>query len=489
MSSKLILKELQHRAAAAKKAAEAPLFSKDKFCFPKQLEFIDDKSIIKTAVTSRRGGKSTGIAADFVDTCLNEHDVVCLYITLTFRSAKNIIWNEFKRICEDYKLNVKIDEQRLSILFLDTRSEIRCGGAKDESEIEKYRGWKLRKAYVDECQSFRPYLKSLVEDILIPGLRDLNGELGLTGTPGPVLAGLFYEYSINPKIKNYHWTAFDNPHMHNPPKKDLNKRLEQERDLRGILETDAGYQRETYGKWVEDKDALVFKFNKNINIYTQLPQQEMVYIFGMDIGWNDCDAIAVLGYNYVDNKVYLVEEFVKNHQTITDFVDVIKSLRDKYKPIKMVMDAGALGKKIQEEIKQRHGIVVEAADKHRKFEFIELLNDDLRTGRFKTFAGSRFEQDTNLVVWDNSKFGKREISDIYHTDIGDAVLYGFRECKHYYQIGQVSKPAINTNEYMDMLEEQEAEKLAKQMAGENDNVSDSDLQSVFDIYGNDDDFI
>ena len=72
-----------------------------------------------------------------------------------------------------------------------------------------------------------------------------------------------------------------------------------------------------------------------------------------------------------------VDEHVKNKQNISQLVAVINEYKDLYNPIRMVMDAGALGKKIQEELRMRHGLNIEAADKTRKIEFIELLNDDL----------------------------------------------------------------------------------------------------------------
>ena len=84
------------------------------------------------------------------------------------------------------------------------------------------------------------------------------------------------------------------------------------------------------------------------------------------------------------------------------------------------MDAGALGKKIQEEILTRHGVNLEAAEKSRKVEFIELLNDDLRTAKFKAFKGSLFEEDCMLLQWDKeSKIrnpDRPKISDTYHSD-------------------------------------------------------------------------
>ena len=493
--NQLVIKELQRRAAEAKNVSAVPVFKIEEFCFPEQLAFAVERKILKSACTSRRGGKTNAIIADFAHTCLAEDGVLCLYITLTTRSARTIIWDELKKVAFRYKWDVKVNEVNLEMFFNKTKSTIRCGGAKDESEIEKYRGLKVRKAYIDEAQSFRPYLRTLINDILLPALRDLNGELGLTGTPGPVPAGPFYEYCMSPNIPNHHWNAFNNPHMHNPlgefglPQKDLHTRLKEERELKGITEEDPSYQRETYGRWIEDKDSLVFKFNKSLNTFATLPEGRMIYILGSDIGWNDSDAIAILGYNFKDNKVYLVEEFIQNKMTVTEFANAVKRFQVKYAPVKMVMDAGALGKKIQEEIRQRHGINMEAADKHRKLEFIELLNDDLRTEKLKCYHGSRFEQDSNLVVWDRSDPVKPKVSDVYHTDIGDAVLYAWRECKHYITLEHTPKIAKDTEAYMDKLEQDEADRMAMKADDYDFTIDQNELDAIWDSNDGSDDWL
>lgn len=457
ISKEALRAELQKR----KNKLEKPKFIFKDFCFDKQTEFFRGKGVrFRTAVCSRRAGKTVGIAADMIDAALQEGESNLLYITITQQQARAIIWADLIKIIEEYEMECKTDNTRLTIAF-PNKSKIYIAGAKDRTEIEKFRGWKLKKCYIDECQSFRSYLKELINDIIIPALRDKRGQLYLTGTPGPVKAGVFFEYSQSKNWKSHHWTAFDNPYMHSPPKLDLEEILTEERIIRGIDESDPSYIRETFGKWVEDKDALVFKFSKAKNIYTDLPTQgDWNYIIGIDIGYNDSDAIAVIGYNTYYKKVYLVDEHVKNKQNITQLVGAINRYKEEYKPIRMVMDAGALGKKIMEELRMRHGLNIEAADKTRKVEFIELLNDDLRTEKFKTFKSSLFEEDCMLVQWDkDSKIRNPErpkISDTYHSDICDAVLYAWRECRHYLSEKPADKPKENSQEFMDELEMKEA---------------------------------
>lgn len=480
MAKKLgLLEALEQKVQAAQDAVVQADFRLDKICFEQQLKFLTDISRFKTATCSRRAGKTKGIALDMIETCRSESNIICQYVTLTNRSARSIMWGDLKFIIDQFKLQVKTDETRLIIKFLDTKSEIRLGGAKDEAECEKYRGHKYRKFYIDEAQSFRPYLKYFIEDIIMPSLRDLRGSLSVTGTPGPLLAGVFYEISHSELWSQHHWTAFDNPHM-----LELDKTLAEERAVRGIDETNPGYVRETFGRWVEDLDSLVFKFSADKNIYNQLPKEDLSYIFGIDIGWEDSDAIAVIGYSHVTNFCYLVEEMIENKLIITDLATKIKALTTKYKPVKIVMDAGALGKKIQEEIRMRHGIVAEAAEKHRKLEFIELMNDDLRTGKFKAFPNARFQQDCALVQWDKDvPKGKRVVSDSYHSDSCDATLYGWRECRHYFQIDQKPKKDTMT-EAMAKLEEQEAQALMERLEAKK---SGEDIVNYSDIGVSDDD--
>lgn len=460
INQQAIIAELKRRREA--EAAKASSFDFNKFAFKAQHAFFERKGArFKTAVCSRRAGKTVGIAAYLIYRCLNNNNISCLYITLSKRNARAIIWNDLNKICADYDLNVKINNVNMSIEFTDTASYINIEGAKDRNEIEKYRGRKLDTVAIDECQSFRPYIKELVNDIITPALRDLRGYLYLTGTPGPIPAGYFYECAHSDTWDNHFWTAFDNPHMHRPPELDLEETLAEERELKGITELDPSYRRETFGEWIEDTEALVFRYDDSTNNYNVLPKSDYIYIMGVDVGFYDADAIAVLAYSEEHDKVYLVEEFVRAKQDIGSLCEAILEIDQAYNCVKKVIDAGALGKKIQEEIINRYGITMEAAEKRRKLEFIELLNADLRKGVVKAKSTSRFAEDTKLVQWDKDKStpDRLKVSSIYHSDICDAVLYAYREARHYMYEAPPSKPVKDTDEYMKALEEKEAEEM------------------------------
>lgn len=440
-------------------------FDPTNYCFTEQLAFIRDPATYKTAVCSRRAGKTIACVIDLLDTALKFRNVVCLYITLKRTNAKRIIWPELLRINSELGLGGKPNETDLS-LKMPNGSVIYCSGAKDKSEIENFRGLALKKVYIDEAQAFRSYLQELIDDVLSKALFDHNGTLCLIGTPGLVPAGYFYEASHSAQWSNHSWTMFQNPWLEIKSGKTVMELVTADCERMGVSIDDPKIQRENYGRWVVDPNARVFHYVEPKNNFEALPdhKDQWEYIIGVDIGFDDSDAIAVIGWHPKLKETYLVYEEVKDKQGITELAESIEKLIKQYNPLKVVMDTGGLGKKIAEEIKKRFAIAVEPAEKSRKFEFIELLNDALRTRKFFAKKTSRFAQDSLLVEWDrDTKLDKPKISDAYHSDICDAVLYAFREALHWLYEPEVYKPKRGTAEYFEK-EEKEMEEMAYDQA-------------------------
>lgn len=403
-------------------------FVLENFLFDKQLAFVQDPAPFKAAVCSRRAGKTISCAAHLIHTCVNIENINCLYITLSRNNAKKIIWKELNNINNQFKLEGVPNESELSMTF-PNGSQLYLSGAKDQSEIEKFRGQAIKLCYIDECQSFKEYIKDLIDDIIGPALIDYAGSLCLIGTPSPTPSGYFHDCSVKNGIWSKHaWTFWDNPHIVRKSGKTHQEILDRELTRRGVSAADPSIQREWFGKWVLDINSLLLQYNENINNYAMLPQAKYNYILGIDVGFKDADALCVLAWSEHDPATYLVEEKVEAKQGITELVEQAQQLMKKYDVYKIVMDMGGLGKKIGEEMIRRHQIPVEAAEKSRKIENIALLNDALRRGHFKAKPDSRFVQDSYLVEIDRDKSTPERIkvSDRFHSDIVDAVLYAFK---------------------------------------------------------------
>lgn len=428
-------------------------FNITSFLFDKQLSFVEDANPYKVAVCSRRSGKTTACAAHLIHTALNTSGSNSLYITLTRDTAKKLVWKELRKINREHDLKGKENETELSITF-PNESIIFLSGCLNATEIEKFRGLALNLCYIDECQSFREYIRELIDDIIAPALIDYAGSLCLIGTPGPIPSGFFHECAVELDTWSKHgWTLFDNPHL--PVKSGVTQQALLDRELkrRGVTTDSPSIRREYFGEWVLDSDSLLLHYDVTRNNYANLqPYIKYNYVLGIDVGFEDSDALSVLAWSEQDPVTYLVEEVITAKSDITTLANQIKELEKKYDISKMIMDMGGLGKKIGEELIRRFLIPVEAADKVRKMENYALLDDALRTGNFKAKKDSRFAKETYLVEIDRDKStpDRIKVSSRFHSDIIDAVLYAFKVSYGYtYRPPEPDKPKWGTKAWAD----------------------------------------
>lgn len=424
-------------------------FNLTAFLFDKQLAFVEDPAPFKVAVCSRRSGKTTACAAHLISAAISTPNMNFLYITLTADMVKRNIWKELRKINIKYKLDGVENLANMTFTF-PNGSVIYTSGCSDKSEVEKFRGMAIKLCYIDECQSFRAYIEDLIDDVIGPALLDYAGTLCLIGTPGPVPGGFFHTCAVkNEAWSKYHWTFWDNPFIPLTAGMTHDAVFSRELKRQGRTQEDPKIQREFYGKWVLDRNSLLIQYDSTRNHFTSTPDRGMHYIMGIDIGFKDADAICVLAYSDNEPTTYLVEELVTTKQGITELVEQIKEVDKRYKVNKMVMDMGGLGKKIGEEMIRRYQIPVEAADKVRKMENIELMNDALRTGRLLAKSTSRFAQDSYLVEIDKDKSTPESIkvSNRFHSDIIDAVLYAFKCSPAYAYQKPPEKPKYGSKEW------------------------------------------
>ena len=435
-------------------------------CYDISVDSYTQLFLLSNGLVSHNSGKTIGAAGDLTHTALSREGIVCLYITLSRASAKRIIWPELTKINREFQLGAVPNIADLSLTF-PNGSVIYCSGAKNKSEIEKFRGLPIALCYIDEAQSFGAFIKDLIDDVISKALYDYNGRLRVTGTPPPIPTGYFHEICHSPEWSHHHWDMRQNPWLHKKSGKTPMELIERDLKRKGVTIEDPGIQRECFGRWVTDSNALVFRYNKNINSFFELPEGNGIgwnYIFGIDIGFDDADAIAVIAYHEHIKEAYLVEEHIKRKQGVTELANQIEALVKIYNPVSMVMDSGGLGKKINEEFSRRFSLGIKAAEKSRKFEYIELLNDAFRTKKFFARETGQFAEDSQLVEWnrDKSTGDRFVVSDRFHSDITDAVLYAFRESLHFLAEDVPSTIRPGTAEWIEK-QKVEMEETARQM--------------------------
>lgn len=447
ISPKSAKKELVRRELAA---ASRPILLPGNF--PAQNKFIEDPNRYIVAQCSRRAGKSNGLALRFFRTLEKYPRSACIYLSMTRESAKSIMWPVLQDLNEAYKLGCTFTESKLEMQH-PNGARLKLYGADMSNFIKRLKGQKSPGIAIDEAQDFGPHLESLINDVLTPMMTDYaDSWLAVTGTPGPVPQGYFYDITQGRKYGyNFHaWTLLDNPHLPNPEEfiRDLKQKREWE-------DTHPTLLREWQNHWVLDVQSLWIQYNAKVGHYESLPVLESNtkyhYILGIDWGFKDSDALAVVAYSDVSNVTYLVEEVVTPRQGVTELINQVQELRKKYDITKIVMDEGGGGKKMAEEMRRRHSIPVEPAEKARKQETVEFLNDALRTGLFLARPTSRFVTDSYLVQidWERSRPDKIVVKKYPHSDIIDAVIYAFKCSPAYAYEKPIEPPKIGTKEWAD----------------------------------------
>lgn len=437
------------RAVSLLASRSKPELDTGSCCFKEQIAFLEDQHRFKAACCSRRAGKTIVCAYHLIETALKNPGTACLYLTLTRLQAKRIVWEPLKEIAERFSLEVIFNETELTLKF-SNRSVIYLSGANDKEEVKKYLGFPLKLVYIDESQSFRPYLRELVDDVLAPTLFDYAGTLCLIGTPGPVPVGYFHDITKSEKWGNHSWTMLQNPYLKEKSGREPMDLIQEECDRRGITIDDPSIQRQCFGKWVNDSDARVFKWDE-ANHFDVVPvADKWQYVFGVDLGYDDADAVAIIGWHPGSSAAYLIAENVMRKQGISELAETVRKLVKLYDPNSIVVDTGGLGKKIAEELTTRFQLPVKAAEKSDKFTHIELVNDALRTKRLWAKRSSQFAQDSFLLEWDQDKSNgdRKVVSEAFHSDICDALLYAYREASHWlYEDAPKPRPKYGTKEW------------------------------------------
>ncbi len=450
--------------------------------FPKQNAFVESKAPFLAAQCSRRAGKSSGLALRFFKTMESHPKTLCIYLSLTFDSAKSIMWPVLQELNDRHNLGCHFLEGKM-IVTHPNGAKLRLYGADQKNFIKRLKGQKSPAIAIDEAQDFGGHLESLIDDVLTPMMSDYKDAwMAICGTPGPIPKGYFFDVCTKGRdsYELHQWTCLENPYMPNP--EEFIKKLVDKKKWESNNPT---LLREWRNRWVLDLEALWIQYKEDVDNFDELPHKpKWHHILGIDWGYKDADALAVLAYSDDSPDTYLVEEVITIKQGPDALAKQIRSLTTRYDIVKMVMDTGGGGAKMAEDFIQRYGLPIEPAKKTEKQAAVELFNDAMRLGRFKAKPNSRFVQDSYLIQidWEKSTPDKIVIQKNHHSDSIDATLYAFRESPAYAYQEPNKGPKYGSQEWAIQEQEKMREWAYKQIIEERDRLHD---QLDYDLDGPD----
>lgn len=464
---------------------------------------------------SRRAGKTRGFLLRAIKEMQANPGCRIPYIALTRKSAEGILWSSIDEVNKELGLGLVPRKADLAWVA-PSGATLFLVGANKADEIEKLRGQKFPLVGIDEAGSFRAtLLNMLVEDVLEASLMDYDGTLILVGTPTAACVGYFHDVTTG-RSKGwdvYRWTVLDNPFI-----KHAKEWLRRLRERKGWDEDNPTYRREYLGEWVKDESALVYKLLRSRNVRREMPEgyspdsRAWTHILGIDYGYVDACAWVVLAFRRNrasgDQGVYVVESLKRNTLSVGEHMELLEYLTargipgevdrpegagllpeeaawltrrlvDKYNPVRVVGDAGGLGKSYIEQARRRWRLAIEPADKTAKLAQIELVNDGLRTSRVHVIeeANRDLLAEAEILQWDMEKVEvstgglirhelRRVIDSRFEDHLCDALQYAYGAAWAYANEAPAKKPLLQQDpDVLDAEKDRRGRKSHRQEAG------------------------
>ena len=429
--------------------------------FYKQIEYLEARKShrYRAVQCTRRAGKTEGDIIDDIEIAQQYPGSKLVRLALTLDSCLEIGWDTFLEKLDIAKIKHKSNIAR-SFITLDNGSKIRFSGVdSNEKEMKKILGQKLRKVSIDECGSMTIKMGKLVYQMIDPALTDLapNTWISLLGTPENI-PNTFFESvtSGQEKFLPWHvikWTTYENPFMRDQWIIKVNEMIKNNPEVVNA----SWYKTHYLNEWCSDDNLLILPITQH-NFAKELPLKNPNYTLGVDLGYNDANAFSLVAWDYDSPNAYLTKCYKQSGMDFTETANMIKEFQSTHNVVRVVID-GANKQGVQE-MRNRHGLSLEIAEKQDKHTFLKLLKDDFMQKRLFIVEGEDtepFVDECKHLQWKDELKIKEDPRCENHGV--DSTLYAWRESRHYYYQEPEPKFHRDSNEYMDQHERELAEKL------------------------------
>jgi len=259
----------------------------------------------------RRWGKTTLAILEMIAKGLFNDDARICYIAPTYQQARDIAWNELKKIT--LPVQIRVNESRLEVEIKTKSGKSSTIWLRGWENIETLRGQKFNFIVIDEIASMRNFNINW-QEVIRPTLTDLKGEVLFISTPKGF--NHFYDlYNFNDEdYKSFHFTTYDNPHL---PVEEIDKAKKELPDDRFAQEYMADFRKQ---------EGLVYKeFNRDVHLFDELPDiKDKEVIAGIDFGFkNPCAVIHIKVDS--DNNFWVTDEWYKKERTEEQIAEYVKS--------------------------------------------------------------------------------------------------------------------------------------------------------------------
>ena len=401
-------------------------------CFEAQRPYVLDNSPVITNHSARRSGKSRGAAVRLLRRA-HQHPGGCSFFAAkTAGTAKRILWQTLRELKHECKLDLKFDSSELTVTAGNGYT-LWLLGLKDQGEADKLRGAThgFVDGVIDEAATINDeVLRYAVLECALPALGENAGRLALTGTPGAVMSGFYYEQCV--ARPSYHWDARQNPKLRIPGERYLLDALAKHK-AEGWTWEHPTFQREYLGIWCEDRTALVYDFHPGRNLIypgSEFPSGRT--ILGVDIGFDDgCGYTVSRSQPPFNPDVHILCSYERREQKLPAIAAEIDKLRRHFGVQYIFIDEGGIGKSVAETLRGA-GIPCRATPKGPKRPRIEVLRGGLSSGTIKLVRGmcDTLQGEMGIIIWNEDR---TDVDERYSNECTDSCIYSILSHRGFYE--------------------------------------------------------
>lgn len=320
------------------------------------MKLTDSQSIIakdrhrfRVVNCGRRFGKTTLAVLEMVAKAVYGNDRQICYIAPTYAQARDIAWQELKRVAQP-AIN-KVNESRLEITLNTTKGGTSIISLRGWESIETLRGQKFDFIVVDEIASMRNWASNW-QEVIRPTLTDKRGEVLFISTPKGFnhFYDLYNQQDTDSDYKSFHYTSYDNPNI---PSDEIDKAKLEITDDRFAQEYLADFRK---------TEGLVYKeFDRDRHLFEGEVNNVVEYIAGIDFGFTNPTAVIHIKRDY-DNTYWVVGEWYQTGRTDEQISDYVKSCQfnavypDPENPVAITM-LNSKGIEVKEVVKGKDSVM------------------------------------------------------------------------------------------------------------------------------------
>lgn len=397
---------------------------------PAQRPYVMCSDGVCTSHSGRRAGKSRANGVKLLRPAAANPGGLSFFAAKDSKTAKRIIWTTLKELNIEYGLGLKFRRGEL-MAEAPNGYTVWLLGLNDDGEADKLRGSThgFVEGVIDECATIRDeVLKYAAIECALPALGENAGRLSLTGTPGPLMSGFFYEQCQ--ARRNFHWDARQNPFLRRRGDLFIADALKNNPTWTWQTPT---FMREYLGLWVEDRDMLVYPYSAARNLIyegSEFPAGRT--ILGVDVGYEDGNGFTVTRSQPPNNpEIHILRSYEKRGQKLPALAAEIEHLRRLYSVNYVFIDEGGIGLTVSKTL-QDMGIPCQPTPKGLKRPRIEVVRGGLAAGTIKVVRGQcdTLTGEWGMIPWNEKQ---TDADERYSNECSDSAIYSILPHRGHYE--------------------------------------------------------